>query len=316
MRKELNILKKFGLIALAAVLVGSTIISYPVAAKVKGIPVKESKAKNNEEKETTNFMKLSGTIKQIEKDEQKWALTVENEEGILTVLFVDAHTYLFNSKTAEQIDQSKLEIGTVLETYYDMNKPMILIYPQQVTPKFIIVKDKENEGEIKVGQFDKNLLSLDGQLKLKIGKDTVLENQLGETIKKEDLAGKDLIVFYSITTRSFPPQTTPTKVIAYDETAETMEKIDEIIKTDHILKNGVKMIPLQKVAEVLGYIVETDTNSKSVLVTKQNLSYTIKLDDKMYGFNRSIRSFEIAPCLENEKTYVEENFLKLLLENK
>lgn len=309
-------MKKFSLVALAVLLAGSTVISYQVAAKVNEIPVHESKEENKEEKEMTNIMKLSGTIKQIQKDGQKWALTVENEEGILTVLIVDAHTYLFNSKTTKQMDQSKLEIGTVLETYYDKNKPRILIYPQQVTPKFIIIKDKETEGEIKVGQFDKKLLSLDGQLKLEIGKETVMENQLGETIKKEDLAGKDLIVFYTITTRSLPPQTTPTKVIAYDETAEKMARIDKIIKNDHIVKTGVKMIPLQKVAEELGYIVEHDSNAKSVLIRKQNLIYTIKLEDKIYSLNHSTLNFKIAPCMENEKTYVEENFLKHLLENK
>lgn len=316
MRKELDTLKKVGALALVALLAGSTAISYPVAAKENLVPINESKEQKKEEKETTNFIKFSGAITQIEKAGKRWTLTVEDKEGVIMHLIVNDQSHLFNSKTAERLDQSSLKVGTTVEAYYDKNKPMLLIYPAQVTPEFMIIKDEKNEGQVKVGQFDKEFLSLDGQLKVNIGKETVLENQLGETINKADLADKDSIVFYSSTTRSIPPQTTPSKIIAYDDTAETKARVNEIVKNDHIMKDGVKMIPLRKVATALGYHVESIPKAKSVLVTKQNLSYTIKLSDKVYGYNRSIGRFEVAPIMSNQKTYVEENFLKLLLENK
>ena len=77
--------------------------------------------------------------------------------------------------------------GATVEAYYDKNKPMILIYPTTVTPEIVIVKDEEVFGEVKIAKFDKNYFSLDGELKLNVGKDTVLLNQQGKEIKEKGL---------------------------------------------------------------------------------------------------------------------------------
>ena len=106
--------------------------------------------------------------------------------------------------------------GATIAAYYDKNKPMILIYPTTVTPEIVVVNDEKVFGEVKISQFDKDFLSLDGELKLNIGEDTPLFNQQGKAIELKELHGKELMVFYSITTRSLPPQTPPTKIIALD----------------------------------------------------------------------------------------------------
>ena len=157
-------------------------------------------------------------------------------------------------------------------------------------------------------------------MKLNIGEDTPLFNQQGKAIELKELHGKELMVFYSITTRSLPPQTSPTKIIALDnatvEAPEVTEvTVQEIIANDHYMKNGVKMIPLRKVAEHLGYHVLSQPKVNGALVTLDNSSFTIKRGDKMYGYNKSIRKFEVAPELKGMKTYVSEDFLELLIQN-
>ena len=94
-----------------------------------------------------------------------------------------------------------------------------------------------------------------------------------------------------------------------------MAIVQEIIAGDHYVKNGVKMIPLRKVAEQLGYDVLAQAKISGALITKGNLSFTIKRGDKIYGFNRSIGKFEIAPELKDKKTYVPVDFLDLLIQN-
>ena len=192
-----------------------------------------------------------------------------------------------------------------MEAYYDKNKPMILIYPAQITPELFFVMDEEEPVSVKVGKFDEDFLSLDKELKLNIGEKTTLLNQQGEKIEMAELKGKELVVFYSITTMSLPPQTPPTKIIALDpltdeETVEEEENQEfrrqfwTMIENDHYVKDGIKMIPLRKVAEELGYFVLSQPKTNGAFLTKGNLSFTITRGEKSYGFNKSLQQFTIC----------------------
>ncbi len=315
-------MKKIGTITLAALLAGSAVGGYTAYAQEEPVQVISKK-----EEDTTNFMKFTGVIKEIESGAEEIRLTVENEEELIMILRINDDSLLFNSGTAAQLTKADLKKGATVEGYYDKNKPMILIYPATVTPEIVVVKDEDVMGEVKISKFDKEFLSLDGELKLNIGEETPLFNQQGKEIALEDLHGKELMVFYSITTRSLPPQTPPTKIIALDDlTEETPEVapeektevpsgVQEIIDNDHYLKDGVKMIPLRKVAEHLGYTVQSQPKVNGALVTLQNSSFTITRGEKTYGYNKSIRQFEVSPELKGMKTYVSEEFLELLIRN-
>ncbi|MEK5037588.1 stalk domain-containing protein [Sporosarcina sp. FSL K6-3457] len=321
-------MKKMSTIALAALLAGSTLGGYSALAQEDSTPAITDK-EQEEVQNTTNYMKATGVIQEIEKETDGIRLTIENEDKLIMILRINDESLLFNSTTTNQLKLADLKKGAIVEAYYDKNKPMIMIYPATVTPEIVIVKDEKDFGSVKIGQFDKNYLSLDGELKLNIGEETPLFNQQGEAIEMKDLQGKELMVFYSITTMSLPPQTPPTKVIALDDiseeapevTPELEEKpdvttgVEEIIANDHYMKNGVKMIPLRKVAEHLGYNVLSQPKTNGALVTLQNSSFTITRGEKMYGYNKSLRQFEVAPELKGMKTYVSEDFLELLIQN-
>ncbi|MFO1445604.1 copper amine oxidase N-terminal domain-containing protein [Bacillus sp. Bva_UNVM-123] len=308
-------MKNIGLLSTALLLTSGIILTPLVSAKEKVVQNVESEQQLIEDVETTDYLKYTGSIKEITKDEKRWTVSIGDENGIIAVLLLDKESLLFHSGTGEQLKDTDLKIGSTLDAYYDKNKPMLLIYPPQLAPDFIIINDEEVKGNVKVSKFDENNLSLDGQLKLNISKDTILENQLGESIEEAKLSSKELIVFYSATTRSIPAQTSPVKIIAIDKIAAVKEKIRVIIKNDHIMKNGEKMIPLRQVAEVLGYQVQTESKTSEIYVTKQNLSFSLKSGEKVYGFNRSIGQFKVAPFLKNNELYVPEAFVEQLLEN-
>ncbi|WP_186671706.1 stalk domain-containing protein [Sporosarcina sp. BP05] len=307
-------MKKIGIIALAALLAGSVVGGYSAQAQEK-----VTQAVSEKELVTTNFMKATGVIQEIEKEEAGIRVTIENEDKMITILRINDDSLLFNSGTTKSLKPAELKKGATIAAYYDKNKPMLLIYPTTVTPEIVVAKDEKVFGEVKVSQFDKEFLSLDGELKLNIGEDTPLFNQQGKAIELKELNGKELMVFYSITTRSLPPQTPPTKIIALyiatPEVPDVSTGVTEIIANDHYMKDGVKMIPLRKVAEHLGYHVLSQSKINGALVTLDNSSFTIKRGDKMYGYNKSIRKFEVAPDLKGMKTYVSEDFLELLINN-
>jgi hypothetical protein len=311
-------MKKIGTIALAALLTGSMVGGYTAHAQEEQPQVISAKVED-----ATNYMNFTGVIKEIEKGNNEIRVTLENKDEMIMILRITDESLLFNSGTTKSIKKTDLKKGATVEAYYDKNKPMILIYPAQVTPEIVILKDKDVFGEVKIAKFDKDYLSLDGELKLNLSKDTILLNQQGKEIKEKGLQGKELAVFYHATTRSLPPQTSPSKVIALDYVTEGLpepetpdiSKVQEIIKNDHYMKNGVKMIPLRKVAEHLGYHVLSQPKVNGALLTLENSSFTIKRGDKMYGYNKSIQSFEISPELKGMKTYVSEDFLDLLIQN-
>ncbi|GGA38950.1 stalk domain-containing protein [Psychrobacillus lasiicapitis] len=268
-----------------------------------------------EQKDTSNFMNASGVIKDVETKDGIVTLTVESEEKDpqITILKLNDDTLLFNSGSTKAVQKEAFQKGQHIDAYYDKNKPMILIYPAQITPELVIVHDEEKIGSVKVSKFDKEFLSLDNELKLNIGKETILENEKGEKIEKEDLHGKELVVFYTITTRSIPAQTPPTKIIAINNLSPEMKDIQTVIEQDHFIQNGTKMIPLKTVGEHLGYVVLSYTRGNGNFLMLGNSSLIITVGDKTYSYNRSLRNFTEPPVIKNNKTYVSEDILEVLV---
>ena len=155
--------------------------------------------------------------------------------------------------TTKTVEKEAFKKGQRIDAYYDKNKPMLMIYPAQIFPELVIMHDEGDTGSVKVSKFNDEFLSLDKELKLNIEEETILENEKGEKIDQADLSGKELIVFYNISTKSIPAQTAPTKIIAINSLSPEMKEIQTIIDNDHFMQNGTKMIPLKKVAEQLGY---------------------------------------------------------------
>ncbi|MFF2753775.1 stalk domain-containing protein [Psychrobacillus sp. NPDC058041] len=266
------------------------------------------------QEDTTNYMKFSGIIKGIATQDGKAILTVDTEEKEpqTTIFTITDNTLLFNSGTTKTVKKETFKKGQRLDAYYDKNKPMILIYPAQITPELVIVQDEEKLGTVKVSKFDDEFLSLDKELKLNIGKETLLVNEKGEKIKQEDLKGKELVVFYTIMTMSIPAQTPPSKIVAINYLSPGMKEVLNIIEMDHFIQNGTKMIPLSKVAEQLGYEVKTNSKRFSTTLSLGNSTIKVTRGKKTYSYNKSIQQFKEKPVIKNNKIYVSEDILELL----
>ena len=129
-------------------------------------------------------------------------ITVENESGNVVNFFVNAGTFV--------VDYITLFEGLFVTVFYDGNAAAPLIYPPQYTAGVLAPR---MEGQmVFVGRFNNALLSSDRSLKLNLAPSTTVVTQNNQTFSGNP-GGNVLVVLYSRTTRSIPPQTTPEKVI-------------------------------------------------------------------------------------------------------
>lgn len=304
--------------AMTALLLGSVAIA-PSASANGGEAVVTNATQQDEQSPQVQpiFIKVAGTIENVEERNDATYYTTKDGENT-NVFVVNKDTLIFDN-TGKEV---KLQKGDKVTAYTYANKPMLMIYPPQYNPEVIIVESKEM-GSVTVDFFNKDLVNTDNSLKLNVGEETVVQSQSGKEVSAKDLAEQHLLVFYTITTRSIPAQTPPTKVIVLDATAEEQGEVgeetssnsavQEIIKNDFYDINGTTMVPLRLIAEELGFKVES--TGTGAIISKGALSYTITRGEKAYGYNKALRHFEVAPALlEPTKTYVPVEFFEELMQ--
>ncbi|WP_102347666.1 copper amine oxidase N-terminal domain-containing protein [Bacillus sp. Marseille-P3661] len=306
-------MNKFSKLALSALVSGAILSHNPVLAE-KAIPIKVSEQTINTE-DTTKFMKSTGVISEVSKDGEYTTVVVENQDHSLQTIFkINKDVLLYNGESTESFKIEDFKKGLSVEAYYDKNKPMIMIYPAVITPEIMIINEREKMGQVKVGKFGEDLVSLDKELKLNLAETTILLNEDGDVIKQEELTNKELIVFYTVSTKSIPAQTTPSKVVALNDKVDKQKEVLQVIKGDYYMNNDIKMIPIRAVAEFLGYEVKWQQETASVLLEKTNQSYVIKLNTNQFEYNSSTRTFETQPEIKDSKVYVPETIIEMLVD--
>ena len=227
------------------------------------------------------------------------------------------------------VDGAEIQVGDTITGYFDITKPMLMIYPPQYNAEVVAVEDGETT--VKYDRFDDNLLSYDGQLVITISDNTVVILEDG-TPYDGSLAGRKLIVRYGASTRSFPAQTTPISVVVMfedimplPEVAEPFEKTlagapirvnEDIIDAPNafVSADNMVMVPLRAIAEALGYEVEWDAATKSVTIGA-HISLTIGMDAYSYAKMAPIE-LQAAPVIVDGSTYVPLSFFRMVVKAK
>ena len=299
-------MKKMIPFALSAILVGGAFAPTVLGNETS---TKENETNKDEGQVQEKFLKLTGTLSSLEKNENGLLHGVIEQQDNVFNIVVGEETVVVDN-TGKRVE---LKEGMDFTAYVDGNKPMILIYPPQYSPDLVIVQTEEI-GFAEVARFDENFAN--ESLKLNISDETVIENLSGTAVEAKNIVGVNVAVFYKFTTFSIPAQTTPSKIIvlSYDEEelSEEMVQLQTIIKNDFYEVNGVTMVPLRLIAEKLGWTVTS--TGKGAIVSKDNATFTITRGEKLYGHNRAVDYFEQAPALlEPTKTYVPVEFVDRLL---
>ena len=131
-------------------------------------------------------------------------MSVEDGQGSLVNFVISPTTYF--------VDQAMVAVGDRVSGYYDLNTPVVLIYPPQYQA-LVMVKESQYQS-VKVDYFNDQLLSSDGQLKLNLSPYTQVLLTNGQLFSGMPV-NRNLIVQYGPTTKSIPAQTTPFKIIVW-----------------------------------------------------------------------------------------------------
>lgn len=152
-----------------------------------------------------NMVPIRGTIEDItysSSDCCSRLITLTTDQRQTTYVMITSDTYVMN--------QLNLRRGMHITAFYDSKAPMTLIYPPQY--RAVIVVPAREQDQVFLGNFDSNLVSYDRSLKLNLSPFTMITTANGQTFTCNP-GNRTLLVIYQTTTRSIPPQTTPSKII-------------------------------------------------------------------------------------------------------
>ncbi|MCM1087341.1 MAG: hypothetical protein NC419_04235 [Muribaculaceae bacterium] len=109
------------------------------------------------------------------------------------------------------IDSRPLRAGLRVAAFYDSSLPAPLIFPPQYQAQIVTVLARNQQ--VTLREFDRNLVARDNSLQLNIARNTRIETINGQNVTC-NLGNQTLLVYYTATTRSIPPQTTPERIVA------------------------------------------------------------------------------------------------------
>lgn len=275
--------------------------------------------------EEDEYVEKTGTVTEVNQGENSTYYTIQGEtEEDITVLAVNENTLLFDGKGEVK---DAFEAGDEITAYIDALSPAPAIYPPQYTAEVIIEKT-EDAISTDIGVYTKTetgrYANADNTLEINVDE---FEGELGDSEK--------LLVFYSITTMSIPPQTTPEKIVvlsdnsADNETGNVEDEVvidadnvsrivagDTVIEYTHIKIGSSYMLPLRAVAEAFGYEVGWSEVTQSVTVGTA-YSLTVGSTDYIKGRMAPI-SLTQAPVMiemgDGDNTYVPLNYFTEVME--
>ena len=151
----------------------------------------------------TNYVPVIGTIVSMTREREccDQMISLRTENGIVH--------FRINSDTVV-IDSRQLRMGMQVAAFYDSSLPVPLIFPPQYVAQLVTVIGRNEQ--VMINHFDRNLLASDRSLQLNIAGNTIIRTINGQSFSC-NLGNQNLLVYYSVTTRSIPPQTTPRKII-------------------------------------------------------------------------------------------------------
>ncbi len=289
------------------------------------------------------FIKSNLTVTKISEqvDGNYFIETVdENETPIHLHMVAETNTLVYNNSGDEK-DASEIKEGDKISAFVDASKPAILIYPPQYIPEVLVINEEDTMGGVDVDFYDKSEIFADitnaaNTLALHISEDIDVKGQDGNEVDRNDLAGRNLIVFYDIATMSIPAQTTPNKIIvlnekvdpqksadlpeeASDDSALDFSKVTKIsangteLEYTPVVENGIYMVPVREVAEALDLEVTWNDLLQAVSVGTVQMGTTFNIGQDSYTRAKVAPiSLGQAPVLitegENGVTYVPVTF--------
>lgn len=205
--------------------------------------------------------------------------------------------------------------GALLTLFFDTDNENAL--------SFIVISEAEPTAAVTINKFAVSetlgdYVSEDESLAINLGEESVIVDLEGNALTEADIEGKYIAVFYSMTTMSIPPITSPDKVVVIEEADVEEEAVPvtelKIAADDVKEEDGIKMIPVRKYAESLELTVSWNGEDKSVKVGTVPMGVSFKIGENSYSKAKMMPFIlECAPKLIDDTTYVPVSFFEQVL---
>ena len=223
-----------------------------------------------DEKQEAAFISQNGKVVSVNATEKgAYEILIDNENGGLRFM-VSSGTTIVDRESGSYFTLDQLTDGMEVSVIYGATSPMGMSMPPFLGQVTAVVANAD-KGGLFVGDFDENLLSKKGSLVINITEDTVIRNTTGtkNILTADDVKGKNALIFFDVTTRSIPAQTTPSFVLILEEKEVVQEKTEELVA-------------LRGAAEEKGYKVTWQGHDKPVLVENEKETMEITIDSTKY----------------------------------
>lgn len=258
-----------------------------VTAKTEVASVSAPETIMAEQKKVQGFIVNEGKIIDISEagEDGTQVVTISNEQGGLR-FSVNAGSVIVDRETGKSTLASSLTKGMVVSVIYPELSPMGMSMPPYLGSATVIVANAD-KGEYMVGHFDESFTDENNMLKLNIGDDTVLTNsgvsKIGVT--PDMVKGQEALVFYAVTTRSIPAQTTPSFIMVLEkDNKDVSEPTDSNVdkETKEAEEGTIDWLPLRDTAEAKGFTVTWQGRDKAILVEKADSTIKITIDEPLF----------------------------------
>lgn len=312
----------------------------PISAGQEDIMLISARVENSQ----PSYIKHDGTVTEIGGGKISTTISGKTDDMNDIINYTTTEDTVVYYKTGEPMTLSDVKKDSVITVYTDSYAPAPLILPPQYRADIIIVNSPpEGIAEAEYVIFNDadtyihdgvRLVNAAGNLSLNLNDDVTIVDKQGKAMKEADLDKKDLLVFYTFSTRSIPAQTTPTKVIVLgkndtalshlnlEETAtDTDYNYNNVISvtvgdttTNNVfVKDNILMVPLRELAEANNMTVEWFGMNKAILLNSG--IYSVTLNQNSYGVGKMMpQKLSCAPLLRNHLTYVPVDYFTDILD--
>lgn len=260
------------------------------------------------------FISQTGTIGDITANEDgSFEVFLEDETGGLRFM-LSPETRIIDRETNEYTFVEDVTVGMVVTVVYSSTTPVGMSLPPFIGQITALVVNAD-VAPVAVGAFNEELFSEQAGLQLNIDEENLTMVHLSGArmpVMIDDLKNNgNAIVFYGMTTRSIPPQTTPTHIFfLQDEVmletgaelglaplgASSSVEGDILDETTGlpvgwtpadgargvVADSEAEFVPVRSTAEALGYNVNWRGADQSILVTKDGIEIEINIGSAVY----------------------------------
>ncbi len=184
---------------------------------------------NNDYVETPSYIGNYVTVSKINKDLIE-TIIKDNSNSENIINYIISEETLVYDKNGNKKSLSDIQKGSSITIYTSSYSPAPLIFPPQYQADIIII-DELNSASIILNNadtyFENNdmLVNASNKLALNINKDINIVDKENNEVNVDILKNKDLLVFYTYSTKSIPAQTTPIKIILLGENKTALTNI-------------------------------------------------------------------------------------------